>query len=41
MKKSIVVIPSVTPKEKKLDKFGGWIFQKNLGNTGVTKIIMN
>ena len=24
MKKSIVVIPSVTPKEKKLDKFGGW-----------------
>ena len=24
MKKPIVVIPSVTPKDKKLDKFGGW-----------------
>ena len=24
MKKPIVVIPSVTPAEQKLDKFGGW-----------------
>ena len=24
MSKNIVVIPAVTPKDKKLDKFGGW-----------------
>ena len=43
-KKNIVVIPMIIPKDKNLDKFGGWEWMLNskpLGSFGVKKITMN
>ena len=38
MKKPIVVIPSVTPKNQKLDKFGGWDWMDISNQVGVTTV---